>query len=149
MRSTWFSAAVFAALAAPMVAALPPLPSQHAFAAAPIPPASFFAGRYAVIGQRSADAAPYAGTAVIEALDDMRFVLEVTVDGVTTREQGRIEVLSPLADATVLNLFDGSGIIAASCLWTVDLDNYARLTCLRSPATAGGDAGREAYFPLH
>ena len=113
----------------------------------PQPPATFFAGSYAVIGQRATDQPPYAGTAVIETVDDEQLVLELTIDGVIVREQVSIADLEPMADATVLNLHDEAGMIVGSCLWTVDLDNYPRLTCLRKPVSFGEAPGHEAYFP--
>lgn len=113
------------------------------------PPPAFFAGQYALIGQHAADGAAYAGTATITVDGEDGMVLTRTIDGETNREIGVFASLAPMVDATVLTLRRSDGQVVASCLWTIDLDNYARLTCLREPAGEGDAPGREALFPEH
>lgn len=142
-------AVLFGAITVQIVAVALLVFTQPVQAEDPQPPAAFFAGSYAVIGQRAADQPAYAGTAVFRVVDDERLVLELSIDGETVREQVSIADLEPMVDATVLNLHDDAGMIVGSCLWTIDLDNYPRLTCLRKPVSFGEAPGHEAYFPQH
>lgn len=114
------------------------------------PPAGFFAGDYVVVGRHPGPGAAYAGAARIEAQGDDAMIIERTIDGVVTRAAARFRNLAPLMDAVVLDIHGPDGTIDGSCLWTVDLDNYPRLTCLRASESGTRDSlGHEALFPAH
>lgn len=114
------------------------------------PPAEFFAGSYTLFGQLPDGGDTYSGNVGIEIAPDGALRIERTIDGTTVNESGYFANLEPLADAEVLNIHDDTGMIVGSCLWTVDLDNYARLTCLRLAWGTGADnPGQEAMFPAY
>lgn len=114
------------------------------------PPAEFFAGSYSLFGQLPGGGETYSGSVRIEAADDGTLRIERTIDGRAAHETGRFASLEPMFDAEVLNIHDGTGMIVGSCLWSVDLDNYARLTCLRlAPGIRADRPGQEAMFPSY
>ncbi len=108
---------------------------------------SFVAGDYAVVGRAPDGGAAYSGTATI-AEDGEQLVLERRIGGRTVRAVGRVEVPSPPGEGQVLRFrWDDGQAITMTCLVAGDLDNYARLTCLRgADGQPPKEPGLEAMF---
>lgn len=117
------------------------------------PPADSFAGDYAVVGQAPDGGPPYAGRVEMRAAGAGVLKVRRLLDGSVASETARLEETTHPPGVTVLNFYAGGaeegGALAATCLWQIDLDNYARLTCLRGDPAVNEIPGREALFPLH
>jgi len=118
------------------------------------PPASFFVGRYEVVGRSpGTEGRPYSGWAEVR-LAEQRLSIVRCVEG--KKSDGRLVFGSATEDRVrvIRSRFalDGEAL-EATCQIHVDLDNYARLTCLTYPvdrpsiATPGVEALFHAKWP--
>lgn len=110
---------------------------------------SFAAGDYVLVGKAPDNGASFAGTARL-SVTESGLVLERRIGGEVQTASGSAEVPHPPGEGRVLRFRwkDGDGANILSCLVGSDLDNYARLTCVR--VIEGRDhvePGLEALFP--
>jgi len=114
------------------------------------PPDDFFAGDYAIVGQKPADGVAYKGRARIE-IKGNKIRLSRTINGRTTTVEGKFY---PGGESKKKSLQftwkDSQGNAEMFCQYSVDFDNYARLSCLWSYGrkSQGGLAGFESYYPV-
>ncbi len=114
------------------------------------PPAGFFAGSYIVVGKAADNGGVYDGTATIDVVGE-EFRLYKRFGGLVTTWPGRFEVPMPPGEGTVLRFRNVKSKIVSTCLWTVDLDNYPRLSCLIPIRERDGPAtvpGLEVFYPV-
>jgi len=113
------------------------------------PPASFFVGRYEIVGRSPGTAErPYSGWAEVR-LDGESLSIVRCVAG--KRSNATLEFGSATVDhiRVIRSRFELDGeALEATCQVHVDLDNYARLTCLTYPVAqpAIPTPGVEAWF---
>lgn len=111
-----------------------------------IPP-DLFVGDYVVVGRLPDGGAAYSGTARMTA-EGGGLVLQLRVGGETASAIGRFEVPSPPVEGLVLRFAEANGAWRSTCLWTIDLDNYPRLTCYKLfSGVDPGAPGLESFFP--
>src|SRR5690349_9893191 len=111
------------------------------------PPDEFFAGNYAIVGQKPADGVAYKGRARIE-IKDHKIRLSRTVNGRTTTVDGKFYPGGESKKKSLqFNWKDSRGNAEMFCQYSVDFDNYARLSCSWS---YGRDSlpGFESYYPV-
>jgi hypothetical protein len=114
------------------------------------PPDDFFAGSYAIVGQKPADGGAYKGRAQIE-IKDHKILLSRTIGGKTTTVEGKFY---PGGESKKKSLQftwkDGQSNAEMFCQYSVDFDNYARLSCMWSDGKKSRDGlpGFESYYPL-
>ena len=111
------------------------------------PPDDFFAGNYSIIGQRPASGAAYKGHAHIE-VKDRKIRLSRTINGTTTAVDGKF-VPGGESKKKCLQFAwkDSQGSAEMLCQYSVDFDNYARLSCVSSYGK-GRLPGFESYYPV-
>ncbi len=114
------------------------------------PPGGFFAGDYLIIGKAPENGEAYEGTAsFVEAGEGLR--LHKQISGRTTTWTGNFETPSPPGEGTVLRFRHTDSQTISTCLWTVDHDNYPRLSCLVSQSSDGRSPkvpGFESFYPV-
>lgn len=114
------------------------------------PPDEFFAGTYVIIGQKPGDGLSYKGRAEIE-IKDKKILLSRTIGGKTKRVEGVFHLAGEMKRKSLkFEWKNGSRKAEMLCQYSIDFDNYPRLTCLWSD---GGDGtkrlpGFETYYPL-
>jgi hypothetical protein len=111
------------------------------------PPDDFFAGEYAIVGQKPADGVAYKGRARIE-IRDHKIHLSRTIYGRTTTVAGTFYPGGESKKKSLqFNWKDSRGNAEMFCQYSVDFDNYARLSCSWS---YGRDSlpGFESYYPV-
>jgi hypothetical protein len=114
------------------------------------PPDEFFAGNYSIVGQKPADGAAYKGRAHIE-IKDHKIRLSRTIGGRTTTVEGKFYPGGELKKKSLqFNWKDSRGNAEMFCQYSVDFDNYARLSCMWSYGRNSQDGlpGFESYYPL-
>ncbi len=114
------------------------------------PPDEFFAGNYAIVGQNPADGTSYKGRARIEIKDNKIF-LSRTSGGKTTTVQGKFYLADESKKKSLRFTWKGArGNAEMFCQYSVDFDNYPRLSCLWSDGRKNRDGlpGFESYYPL-
>ena len=114
------------------------------------PPDDFFAGSYAIVGQKPADGTAYKGRADIEVRDDKIF-LSRTVGGKTTTVEGKFHFAGESKRKSLRFAWkDAQGSAEMFCQYGVDFDNYPRLSCLWTDGRKSreGLPGFESYYPL-
>lgn len=114
------------------------------------PPDDFFAGKYAIVGQKPADGTAYKGRADIEVRDDKIF-LSRTVGGKTTTVEGKFYLAGEAKKKSLEFAWkDARGSAEMFCQYGVDLDNYPRLSCVWTDGrkSRNGLPGFESYYPL-
>ena len=114
------------------------------------PPDDFFAGEYAIVGQKPADGVAYKGRARIE-IKDRKIRLSRTIAGRTTTVEGKFYPGGESKKKSLqFNWKDSNGNAEMFCQYSVDFDNYARLSCMWSYGrnSRGGLPGFESYYPL-
>jgi hypothetical protein len=115
------------------------------------PPDEFYAGNYSIIGQRPANGVAYKGRARIEIKDQHKIRLSRTINGRTTVVEGRFVSGGELKKKCLqFNWKDRHGRAEMFCQYSVDFDNYARLSCVWSYGkhANGRLPGFESYYPL-
>jgi hypothetical protein len=115
------------------------------------PPDDFFAGHYALIGQRPAQGAAYKGRARIELTDRHGIRLLRTIGGVTKVIDGKfVPGGESKAKSLQFRWRDSYRDAQMDCQYSVDFDNYPRLSCIWSSAGRRQDdlPGFESYYPL-
>jgi hypothetical protein len=114
------------------------------------PPDEFFAGNYAIVGQKPADGTSYKGRARIEIKDNKIF-LSRTIGTKTTTVQGEFYLAGESKKKSLRFAWkDARGNAEMFCQYSVDFDNYARLSCLWTDGSKSrnGLPGFESYYPL-
>jgi hypothetical protein len=114
------------------------------------PPDDFFAGNYAIVGQKPADGAAYKGRAHIE-IKDHKIRLSRTIDGRTTTVDGTFYPGGESKKKSLqFNWKETQGNAEMFCQYSVDFDNYARLSCVWSYGrnSLDGLPGFESYYSV-
>jgi hypothetical protein len=114
------------------------------------PPDEFFAGDYAVVGQKPANGVAYKGRAHIE-IKDQKIFLSRTIGGRTTTVEGKFYLGGESKKKSLRFVWkNGPGTTEMFCQYGLDFDNYPRLSCLWSDANKSPEAlpGFESYYPL-
>jgi hypothetical protein len=114
------------------------------------PPDDFFVGDYAIVGQKPSAGAAYKGRARIE-VKDHKIRLSRTIAGKTTTVEGKFYPGGELKKKSLqFNWKDSLGNAEMFCQYSVDFDNYARLSCMWSFGRNGpsGLPGFESYYPV-
>jgi len=114
------------------------------------PPDEFFGGNYVIVGQKPADGMSYKGKAQIE-IKDKKIFLSRTIGGKTTTVQGESYLAGEMKKKSLKFAWkNGAKNAEMVCQYSVDFDNYARLSCLWSDGSKGrnGLPGFESYYPL-
>jgi hypothetical protein len=111
------------------------------------PPDDFFAGNYSIVGQKPSDGAAYKGRAHIE-IKDHKIRLSRTIAGKTMTVEGKFYAGGELKKKSLqFNWKDSLGNAELVCQYSVDFDNYARLSCMWSYGR-DGLPGFESYYPV-
>jgi hypothetical protein len=114
------------------------------------PPDDFFAGHYVMVGQKPSDGRAYKGRARIE-IKENKIVLYRTLTGKTTSVEGEFY---PGGESKKKSLKfkwkNAQGSAEMICQYSVDFDNYARLSCVWTDGSKSheGVPGFESYYPL-
>jgi hypothetical protein len=114
------------------------------------PPDDFFAGNYAIVGQKPADGTAYKGRAQIE-IKDRKIRLSRTIGGRTTTVEGKFYSGGEAKKKSLQFTWkDSQGNAEMFCQYSVDFDNYARLSCMWSYGRKSQDGlpGFESYYPV-
>ena len=113
----------------------------------PILPDGFIDGDYALIGRHPGGSPAFEGQARIKS-DGCAVTVERRIGDATSVIRGGWQRLDLPDGAYALEFRSDDGAALWSCQVSVDLDNYARLTCFRILTNAAGGApGLEAMFP--
>ena len=113
----------------------------------PILPDGFIDGDYALIGRDPGESRAFEGRARIKS-DGCAVTVERRIDDTISVIRGGWQRLDLPDGAYALEFRSDDGAALWSCQVSVDLDNYARLTCFRILTNAAGGApGLEAMFP--
>jgi hypothetical protein len=104
-------------------------------------------GVYDLVGRMPGSEETYSGVVTLCASGDELRVMR-SVGGARTPGVARIEYVTPEKIATVIFEFSERGEVwETACMWGGDLDNYARLSCLRrEKAVPTTEPGLEALF---
>ena len=114
------------------------------------PSDEFFGGNYAIVGQKPGDGMSYKGQARIE-IKDKKIFLSRTIAGKTTTVQGEFYFPDAVKRKSLKFAWkNGSRNAEMACQYSVDFDNYARLSCLWSDGSKMRNnlPGLESYYPL-
>lgn len=110
----------------------------------------FVVGNYLLIGQGIDTKTTYSGNVSIY-LENNQLQVKRTINGKVTIGQANFK-FTLNGDSKVLRIkfFENSINYEETCLWSSDLDNYARVTCyLYLPDTKIAKPGLEALFIDH
>lgn len=110
----------------------------------PHPYTTVVPGHFVVIGQAPDDGAPYKGRATI-ASSEGRLHLQKEVGDTSVTAEGTVERADPGEGDVIRFRWPGH---EETCLVRLDLDNYARLSCVWTiDGKRHRQPGMEAYFP--
>jgi hypothetical protein len=113
------------------------------------PPDDFYAGNYSIVGQKPAGGPAYKGRAHIE-IKDHKLRLSRTINGRTSVAEGKFVPGGERKKKCLeFEWKDSHGSAEMFCQYSVDFDNYARLSCVWSygRAVKSGLPGFESYYP--